>query len=798
MRELEDLYTIRKFSTAVNKLYDVERLEKQDGEYLLGCAILLLEEYNKTEQRAYFELAYNIVLRYSLKTMDLKPLYDVSCNYGFYPTVRFINTKELFDEKSIERALIDYKLERYKIEDYVETFEQYRAKSEIINSKSKNVSFIAPTSSGKSSLIIKHMKANQNAYKTLILVPTKSLITQNYIELRDKIRDRKIICHDAMYQGEERFVAVMTQERALRFLVSNEEISVDIIYVDEAHNIFSNDPRNVLLSRVIKICKQRNGELQTLYLSPFVSNSENLLQGDAENISEQRIEYNIKEPNIFELTKDGSVAIYDRFANRFYDIGGPLNEFDYVKQNERNKNFFFINSPQKIERFAEALFNNTDEIIDKQPIKELQKVLANNVHPDFKMIRYLEHGIVYLHAKLPDQIKEFLEDQFKKNDAIKYLIANSVILEGINLPIDCLFVFDIWGMTNSKMQNLMGRVNRLNNVYDLRTGNLNKLLPEIHFINSSFCRYNMRNKIKKIYQVEPDQVINPLLDNCSTEALPKDKKEKIDSENKRIIKQDQIFFSQPQTELDKLQKTLIEDGMNQLINVNSRTASVIIDNLKNLDKNQSVLNIVKKVLIDNVEVTDYSFARLKNESALRYYAFILREFKQGNISTILSSHVTYYEQNKKENPYMYIGSQYGEMNPYREPYGGNRNVYIDLREKSVPEIVNLMIVKLKLEQDFISFQYNRAVGFLHDYNIISDDQYNLEIYGTTDEKQINMLNFGISMSVLSLLIKSEQLSNITTDEFGNLVGNEKLKAFRDCQDSFTQYELDKYIFFGNY
>lgn len=795
MKETKDLFTVGKFSAAMNRLYENEKLSEDEGEYILGCALLLLDRYNQTENREIFELAYNIVLRYSLNTGYLTPLYDVSCNYGFYPTVRFINKKGMIDESSIENALIDFKLEHYKIEDYIETFEQYKSKTEIINAKDKNISFIAPTSSGKSSLILRHMLANQDARKTLVLVPTKSLISQTYVELRDKLRNRKIICHDAMYKGEECFVGVMTQERALRFLTVNEDISFDIVYVDEAHNIFSNDPRNVLLSRVLKICKQRNEELQTIYLSPFVNSSENLLQGNAEEINEQRIEFNIKEPNIFELDKEGNQFIYDRFADRFYSIGESDDPFEYVKVNEGRKNFFFINSPKKIEKFAAELYEKTERIEDNQEINELQRVLSKNIHPDFKMIRYLTHGIVYLHAKIPDQIKEFLEEQFKRNVSIKYLVANSVILEGINLPIDRLFVFDVWGMSNSKLLNLMGRVNRLNNVYDIQTGDLRKLLPDIHFVSSGYCRNNMGNKIKKLYQPEMDEVVNPLLDNCSTEGLKKEKKKKIDAQNQVILEQEEIFFSQPQSKLGEMQKALIAGGMNQLINVSERDASVIISNIERADKSKPVLNLVRDILLDNVEVIDFAFGRLRNDKALHYYAFLLDELKQGNLMTLLASQLAYYEKSRFDNPYMYIGTQYGEINPYADLYGGQRNVYIDLRNKNTEELVNLLIVKTKIEQDFIGFQYNRAVGFLHDYQVITDDQYNMEIYGTMDEKQINMLNYGISMGALSLLSKNDQLKNIHVDDYGNLVGNSELYTFRGQQDLFVKFELDKYIYF---
>ena len=63
------------------------------------------------------------------------------------------------------------------------------------------------------------------------------------------------------------------------------------------------------------------------------------------------------------------------------------------------------------------------------------------------------------------------------------------------------------------------------------------------------------------------------------------------------------------------------------------------------------------------------------------------------------------------------------------------DVYIDLRTKT-DEAVNLLIIKTKIEQDFLSYQYLRAVSFLRDVKIISKDEFNIEIYGTADETKL--------------------------------------------------------------
>lgn len=795
IKEIKELFTVTKFSDIINKLYSKDKLLDDEIEYILGCAIILLDNYNQSDNRELFELAYNIILRYSVNNGDYNPLYYVSCNYGFYPTVRFINKKKLLNQISINDILIDLKLEKYKNESYIETFEQYKTREEIVNSEKRNISFIAPTSSGKSSIIIQHLKKHSDLKKALIIVPTKSLITQTYIELRKSLNDRKIINHDSMYRNEDFFVGVVTQERAAR-LLENSSVSIDVIYVDEAHNIFSNDPRNILLSRVIKLCKVGNQNLQTIYLSPFVTDSQNLLQDKESDIEEQRICFNIKEPNIYEFRKDGTIVSYDRFSNKFYDIGNCADWYEYVKKHAQKKNFLFVNSPKKIENLAKELYQNTDLITDISKITELQNVIRQSVHPDFRIIKYLEHGIIYLHAQMPDQIKEYLEYQFKINDSIKYLIANSVILEGINLPIDTLFIFDLWNMNNSKLLNLFGRVNRLNNVFDIENGNLDMLLPEIHFINSEFYRYKMQNKIPKIYFEQNDEVLNPTLCNCSLESLSNKNREKEEKKNTEILEQEKLYFSEPTDDVDKLRRDLIVSGMNQLVAVNRDNVRIIMNKLATIDSSRPLINIVSDVFTRGVKVIDPAFSRLKNDAAVKYYTYFIKASKTENLAALLNSQFKFYKTRERErNYYMYVGKTYGESTG---PYIGDDQrgkVYIDLREKSQEELINLLIVKTKVEQDFIGFQYNRAVDFLHDNHYIDDEKYNIEVYGTTNEMKIRLLSLGIPINLLNMLSDNEQIQNVYVNSYGNLMGNRQLERFYTEQDDYTKYEMAKYIYF---
>ena len=118
-----------------------------------------------------------------------------------------------------------------------------------------------------------------------IIIPTKSLLNQTYKNVRKNITGYKFILHDDMYDREEKFVGILTQERALR-LIENNDLYCDILYIDEAHNLFKKDKRSILLSRLIRKNKQKNPTQKILYLSPLVTDSKNLRINSEEIIKE--------------------------------------------------------------------------------------------------------------------------------------------------------------------------------------------------------------------------------------------------------------------------------------------------------------------------------------------------------------------------------------------------------------------------------------------------------------------------------------------------------------------------------
>ena len=94
---------------------------------------------------------------------------------------------------------------------------------------------------------------------------------------------------------------------------------------------------------------------------------------------------------------------------------------------------------------------------------------------------------------------------------------------------------------------------------------------------------------------------------------------------------------------------------------------------------------------------------------------------------------------------------------------GFREFWTDISQKTRAEKINLAIVRIKEEQDFIDNAIMKFVEALSDVGLLDNSLYLKLKYGTDVEVQITLIKNGISLSLSTLLIdKYSQFFSVDT------------------------------------
>lgn len=407
---LKKLYNTE-FPELYGKLLIGVELSDIELEKILSIGIFLIGLEDKNLQK----LGYRLFLLYSKITNDYKPLYELSLNKGLIPISKFIENNLNYSEKygNLYSEINSIVSDGFKWNNSYQTIGQSELFKDAIELKLKSQIIVAPTSYGKTELILSFI--DQNKFKKICIIsPTKSLLVQTKKRILNKFGYRKIITYPEMYNvKDDETIAVLTQERLLRLLQDNPNLKFDLLVVDEAHNIldeFSDEnTRSVILASVIIICKKRNKNIICKYLTPFLKSKESLkikcLPNDNEWYS---VVENVKSEMFYfyDLENNKKVLLdqYSTMKDKLIDL--QVNELgddaDVVITNCDNKNIIYLNSPKKLENFAYKLFSKLPE----KQILRLNKAasdLREYVHEDYKLADYIEKELFIIMVQYQSQ-----------------------------------------------------------------------------------------------------------------------------------------------------------------------------------------------------------------------------------------------------------------------------------------------------------------------------------------------------------------------------------------------------------
>lgn len=296
----------------------------------------------------------------------------------------------------------------------------------------------APTSFGKT-LILKEYIYRYQPKKVVFIVPTNALSYElemnfksnpnfkNY-DIYDKNKDEYLINDD-----KELFIG--TQEKFLE-IKDNYINGIDLFVIDEAYKLKE------------KTTMQRGYKLSDAFINSIDKNSQKIVLLSPNAIFEGFDKYNFK---LYE-TKFNAVdkLFYKLKINEFYDV--------LYEKSITSKTILYCDRPLIISN----IYNKVKKI--KNVDNEFIRMIENEFHPEWSVVKYLKKGIVVHHGQMPKFIQNKMIRLFNDNKSgFNLLIGTNSISEGINTPTKYLFFNPDCDLSKDELRvkNTIGRAGRL-------------------------------------------------------------------------------------------------------------------------------------------------------------------------------------------------------------------------------------------------------------------------------------------------------------------------------------------------
>lgn len=757
------------FKELYKKFLVEKNLSSKELETLLAIAVCFINTDNVDVQR----FGYKIILEYCNESKNYGPLYEVSINSGLFPISKYI--EDHFIPNECRNFFIEWNssfLEQYKWNGIYQSKQQQLLRDFYSNKKSQSVAVIAPTSYGKSELILSSLQ-DYAGKKICILTSTKALLTQTKRRIRSSNNEifKKIIVHSEMYNPKETScLAILTQERLLRLFKRDRKLAFDCLIVDEAHEILENSNRSHTLSNVIIVAQKRNSKVAIKFLTPFLESAQSLkLRHTNYVLSDFKVNEYIKSENYFlyDLRNNSGLFRYDQFLNEYFHI--PLNDhFDteesFVKSRATAKNIIYINKPRDIEDFAlklsEILLPVKSDQIDKAC-----KQLSDYIHPKYNLLTCLQRGVVYHHGSVPDAIKNYIENLYSNCPEVKYIVTSSTLLSGVNIPAYSMFMLDNRrgksNLTYDSFKNLTGRVCRFNDIFSKESGGLERLEPKIYLVFGKYFSQkanaqNFLSKVAKIGLKNKDGVENVLLENSSlnpeNQELLKKAEEFIENYEEGVVANYKARYTQTDIGHACIMNGVLEIDVFQNELQMHKVLGECVPSTGKINDINKLLDLINRVFIQNIPHGKHvSLSRLNKLAARNFYSMFLAWREQNkSYGQLIALFIKHWKKLLESNPetMVYVG-KWGDT----KGNVGVGNLYTKISDKSPAFLVNLAIVRIKEEQDFVDNILMKFIEVLFDLGILEEAFYNKIKYGTDNRDVICLLKNGFSLSVAQLLYK---------------------------------------------
>lgn len=424
---------------------------------LLYCAAVFAQTDKDSFKSVAQNIAFNAILLSSdmeLRERALRVLEEI----GNFPGISYIENN--YEKASISligmlRRGVSEEINTVSIDDERIPLTDYQKTVWDLLPKKHSVAISAPTSAGKSFLVIEYLCRMVEQSKDIAVVyvaPTRALLAevhQRIVSRLDGIDDVRISTVPTVdAEGKSRQVFVLTQER-LQVLLSVSEQSFNLVVVDEAQNI-SDGQRGMILQETIEQVLQRSNGTQIVMLAPGAEGFSKAatsvgLEGlrtaktGLSPVLQNRIL--VKSSNntlsLKLLSPNGIANIGDLRTKRGYDIA-ETRLAAVALELGGSGSLVYAPGPSEAEVVAAQIANDCT-IQDSPQLLELASFIEEHIHPRYPLIGMVKRGVAFHYGKMPSLLREAIEASFKQG-FIKYLVCTTTLFQGVNLPARNVFI----------------------------------------------------------------------------------------------------------------------------------------------------------------------------------------------------------------------------------------------------------------------------------------------------------------------------------------------------------------------
>jgi superfamily II DNA or RNA helicase len=508
---LNEIYKTILFNYSMSIMGTPHRNRPIKKEHALRFADILSKSYGQENSEKHRAWAQEIVALLNAihpeDAMIKAYATSVLTNIGNYRGLQLIKTRykntsfldELYQNFDLDYLEMPYQDNKYFFHSQKEIYEHLSDKS---------FSYSGPTSMGKSLLMRTFIKDKVlNGYKGnfAILVPTKALISEissNIIkqDLKDElsIKNFKVVTSgNSLFfkQSDLNYIMVMTPERLLYTLITYPDLSIDFLFIDEAHKLSEFDGRSAFYFKVTDMLIERPRKPNVILASPNIPNPEVYLEAlpieQVENPTYFRTTFTPVSQLKYVLdtvTKDFIVFNEHSKEKDPFEKIYSLNEYDTpsiliqkLTQKDHDKSSIIYSSGRDKAVHMAITYANSLPYLENKILDDLSKSLRDEIHADYYLADIIRKGVAYHVGYLPLYIRSKIEELYRDKE-IKTIFCTSTLIEGVNLPADNLIIISCrigskGNMNQVEFKNLLGRVGRIKynlygNVFIIRDSNM--------------------------------------------------------------------------------------------------------------------------------------------------------------------------------------------------------------------------------------------------------------------------------------------------------------------------------------